>query len=665
MTRSLVTLSEYLMLLVCLELPLEDIISLRQVCRVLSEPTRAKTLWIHKLEHAVHHEGQILPPYMKTYHLLDATALEALVRRMSTLSLKWAARDLSPVKIWRLYLPQSITWLRLVAGTWLFVASSDDHNSKISCWDLSLVFQGSLEPLAEAYLPGQVKTGKVEVQDSGVVLALGLGAESLAVHIITLRRRSGVHSFSELCRIEGSSHVLMLCSNIVGCGLRHGAVVPHIMNWRDLRIHDIPPPPGGLDIPGRRSVPHLITIWSGILVIVRSKALEFYTLSSTAGTDPLVFVKLIRTSTIWEAAVCDSASGAPNDIPPLRLFVISAQGIEMCVIDRDMLLPMLDEDRPCPRICLAKTPYRANKQPWYHLCVGQSGRRCLWISEADYSMSLGPQFMYMNVLPISPDTEMFCSKTNDDPAQPAIWAIPAVDCDDTLGFTVVGNCFGELAIYDHGGRHPERCAGLAVDFTDQQSPISPLLPTMPIPLGLYVAPRAPKTSHTEVFDQSVISRWSQDDIDLDEFWRTDWPPGYHTDEFTGYMEWDMWQGAPNDLAWALEHAYGFPGPVHPQAYADDDEWAGQHLLFRSGQRYFAFTAQSEPNLRSWPLTPPRRFFAIGDAQPESMVRPTAKTEGAMYRGMLSLEISSGRNRWIEQAERGGRPHKNLLSRQIA
>ncbi|KAJ7130294.1 hypothetical protein C8R44DRAFT_64037 [Mycena epipterygia] len=170
---------------------------------------------------------------------------------MSRLTREWEARDLTPVNNWRLYLPQSITWLRLVAGTWLFVASSDNHSSKISCWDLSMVFQGVIEPLTEAYLPGQVKTGKLEVQDSGIVLALGLGAESLSVHIITLRRRSGCHFFCELTRIEGSSHVLMLHGNLVGCALRHAAIVPHIVNWKDCRIIDIPP---GADIPGRRSV---------------------------------------------------------------------------------------------------------------------------------------------------------------------------------------------------------------------------------------------------------------------------------------------------------------------------------------------------------------------------------------------------------------------------
>lgn len=149
----------------------------------------------------------------------------------------------------------------VVAGTWLFVASSDNHSSKISCWDLSMVFRGFIEPLAEAYLPGQVKTGKLEVQDSGIVLAVEYVYQSTSkfvavmyyrspsVHIITLRQRSGRHAFCELARIEDFSHVLMLRGDIVGCGLRRGAILPHIVNWKDNRIFNIPPGP---DIPGRR-----------------------------------------------------------------------------------------------------------------------------------------------------------------------------------------------------------------------------------------------------------------------------------------------------------------------------------------------------------------------------------------------------------------------------
>ncbi|KAJ7490738.1 hypothetical protein FB451DRAFT_1552360 [Mycena latifolia] len=647
---SVASLSEDLILLVCLELPLEDITSLRQVCRVLYAATQAKILWIGILKRETPMGMQILPPYLKTYDLLDTAPLEALVRRTSTLARKWETRDLSPIGGWRLYLPQSITWLRFVAGSWLFVASSDNHSSKLSCWDLSLFFQGYVEPVAEAYLPGQVKTGKLEIQDSGVVLALGLGAESRSVHIITLRQSSGGHSFSELCRIEGSSHVLMLTGDFVGCALRHDTIVPHIINWKEKRIHDIPPPPGGLDMPGRRSVPHLMTVWGNILVIFRSNALEFYTLSPATGGS-VIFLKLVVTPTVWEAAVCDSQSTSSTRVPPLRLMTISPIGIELYVIEYDTLA---NDDEYLP-FCLGKPPRSATYQdPWYHLCVGQTGGRAVCISASEeWIFGSDPHFICMKTT-LSPSDDAatpFIVWKDDEPGRPALWALPAVDFDDALGIIVIGNCFGELAIYDHGGGHPERCAGLATDFTDQQSSLPPLLPTIPIPLDLTIVPRA--ASRVLEHDASIISRWSLDDIDLDDIWSTDW--------FSGYWDWDLWQGALADLAWRVEHQYGFPGPAIPQAYMDDLNNDLQHLLFRSGNRYFLFTLGSEPELRSWPDAPPPRAFIISEAQPEYSTRRTAITEGNIYRGMHNHEMMTvRRNRWIEQAERGGQPHPNLL-----
>ncbi|KAJ6489027.1 hypothetical protein C8R45DRAFT_1143455 [Mycena sanguinolenta] len=238
---------------------------------------------------------------MKGYRLLDAGALETLACRMAHFDIKWENGLLAPICNWRLYLPQSITWLRLVAGTWLFVASSDNYVSKISCWDLTS--RGCEKPLAEAYLPGRVKTGKPEVQDCVVVLALGLGPESSAVHVITLRKHSGGHAFSELARIESSSHVLMLCGNLIGCAVRNGAIVPHIVDWKNDQIRIIPE----LDIPGRRSVSHLMTIRKNVLVMLRATALQIYTLGSTAD-DSVTLVKEVEMSQVWEAAVCNPVS---------------------------------------------------------------------------------------------------------------------------------------------------------------------------------------------------------------------------------------------------------------------------------------------------------------------------------------------------------------------
>ncbi|KAJ7760687.1 hypothetical protein DFH07DRAFT_957522 [Mycena maculata] len=649
---SLVSLNDDLILLICIELPLADITSLRQTCRVLCQVTRSKILWINLLERYAH-EGKVLPPYIKGYALLDAGTLEALAHRVSRLSVEWEIGALTPVHDWRLDLPQSITWLRLVAGIWLFVASSDNHISKITCWDLSLVFQGSKEPLAEAYLPGQVKTGEMEMQDSGVVLALGLGSESLATHVVTLRKHAGGHVFSEHRVIEGSSHVLMLCGNFIGCALRRDAIAPHIIDWKDGRVLDIP---GGLDVPGRRSIPHLMTISKNILIIVRATTLEVYTLP-LAADDSVVLVKLVNIPTVWEVAVCKPMLKSLPHISEssLRLIVFSPVGVEICVIDLDTLHE-LDDQPICLRFPLAKIPSPHHRTPWYRLCIGEGGRRSLWVSAPESGYLDPPHLVYMGVPQRAETVEMpRIIWNNDGPDHAALWAQPVLDFDEALGLTVLGNCFGELAIYDHVGQHPEKCTGLADDFTDQQSALLPILPRLPISLGLSITPVSSE------FHPSVVSGWSQDDIDFGENWRTDWEPVYTS----GYWDWDQWQGVSCDWAWILEHAYGFPGRVLPQAYEDDRIYGLQRVLLRLGNRYLTYTIQTEHDkLRSWPVVPMtrQRYFHINDSQPELPTCKTAMTEGTFYKAMFTREMQEtpGKNRWIEQAERGGRPHANLL-----
>ncbi|KAJ6451489.1 hypothetical protein C8R47DRAFT_301770 [Mycena vitilis] len=630
---SFTSLEEELVLLICLELPLTDITSLRQVCRTLCDATRAKILWINILTRRAC--GDLLPRYLKGYDLLGSIELEALVRRALRLAHKWETGNLAPVNSWRLYLPQSITWLRLVNGTWLFVASSDTDSSKISCWELSMLFQGYAEPLAEAFLPGQVKTAKLEVQASGIVIALGLGGGCSSVHVITLRQHLGRHVFCELSRIENSTHVLMLRGNFIGCALRHGVGIPHIIDWTDTRIYDISPPPGGLDTPGRRNVPHLMTMWNGFVVVLRKTALEFYTVPSTS--DPIMFVKFIKTPTIWEAVVCNSVSPSSADTPPLRLVVITPVGIEICVIE-DHMLRMPDDTPTCLNFCLAQAPQLLHcRDPLYRLCVTENGRRSLWLSIDEQETVHDPHVVYTTIPELPCDTEMpRISWTNNPPDQLALWGTPLIDFDDALGLTVIGNCFGELAVHDQDGRYPERCGGLAMDFTVQPTTALHFLPTMPVSLGL--SPNATGASKPEEPDSFVILRWSQDPLILDESWSTNWLSPY-----PGYYHWEQWLGVPCDIAWLLEHAYGFPEPAIPQAFSEDLDNCRQHLLFRSGQR--------EPEIG---------HFHVQDAQPESEMRRTARTEGNIYRTMFSREIHPTypgevrRNRWEEQAARAGR-----------
>ncbi|KAJ7703929.1 hypothetical protein B0H17DRAFT_1175693 [Mycena rosella] len=516
------------------------IIFLRRVCRAFADATRAKILWMDLLDTSA--AKDILPSYLKTPHLLDSGALEALVLRVSRLSSKWSTGDLGTVNSsGRLHLCQSVTWIRLLSGSWLFVASSDND--------------GYTEPIAEAYLPGEVRTAQLEpeVQVSGVVLELDLGPKSPSVHIITLRQHSGSHHFAELCRVMGSSHVLMLHDNFVGCAARSSIV---------------------------QSAPHLILGWHDFIVVIRQNALDFYTWPSSSGG--LGYIKSIQTITI-------------------RL---------------------------------------AGDVPWYHLRANGTGTRALWLTVTGMCTphTAYPHLTFMSVFPpLAPGLQApLIDWTNDLPDDPALWAFPALDFDKALGFTVIGNCVGELTIYDHAGSDPIECCGLGHDFTEQSSSLPALLPLHltlradPIPLELRVMPKPsdPRADHT------MVAHWSQDDLGLDGgVWRTDWLSGI-------YYNWDQRQGVRGDFAGLLDHVYGFPGSLVPQAYAAcpySSDASDASVVLRAGPRCLLYSIE-----RDDPHAP--------------CVCPVAYTVAGLYGGLFTQEFhrQGGRNRWVEQRERGGR-----------
>lgn len=98
-----------------------------------------------------------------------------MILRIGTFKHLLKGEALSPKQVVHLDMALSVTWLRLVHGRWLFTASSDNYLSKFTCFDISRVYQGSSEAIAECFLPGPVNSGYVEVQPRGVVIALGLG----------------------------------------------------------------------------------------------------------------------------------------------------------------------------------------------------------------------------------------------------------------------------------------------------------------------------------------------------------------------------------------------------------------------------------------------------------------------------------------------------------
>jgi hypothetical protein len=224
-----------------------------------------------------------------------------------------------------------------------------------------------------------------------------------------------------------------------------------------------------------------MTIQENTLVVLRTNTLQIYTLPSVAD-DSVVLSKEVQIPTVWEVAVCKTASQSSPDTS-LRLIFLSPVGIEMCVIDLDMLA-QLDDQPICVRFVITESPrYAAHQDPWYQLCAGETGRRNLWLSTPREGFRDGPHLMYATAPPLlSESAGTVITWDNGGPDRPTPGALPVLDIDEALGLTVIGNCFGELAIYDHVGRYPQKCSGLAHDFTDQESPDSSLMPTVSVNL---------------------------------------------------------------------------------------------------------------------------------------------------------------------------------------
>nr|GAT43029.1 predicted protein [Mycena chlorophos] len=628
---SLLTFNEDVMFAILSLLSIQDILSLRQVCASMNRLTRLKSVWISRTQSPESLDAQ-LPAHVGDYRTLDQTATEYLVRRLSLASQHLALESASGFKLWNLYLPQSITWLRLVHSRWLFVASSDDKASKLSCWDLFEVFAGNTLPVAEGFLPGRVKTGKLEVQGHEVVIALGLGPETRSTHVISLRKGSEGYMLVELSRVDQSTHVLMLAGDWIGVAIRGQSNLPHLVNWKAQNILLIPPPPGGVDVPGRRSVPHLITLWNDLIVIAWRDILEFYDFTSSPTPSAAYKGSIAAPSPVLEV------HALPSDGPaaPLRLLVLTPRGVEVFFVDPMLLSTLWNEQ--CPSISCASSPQDAwmHEYPWYQLSVAPSQRQAFWLSAAHGSEE---RYQYPHVISttipdvvqvegaVSPSLQTW---TPDPQLDPALWALPIVERDEVLGITVIGNHFGELAIFDLARGLPFP----SIVVVPQDVGIEREVTLSPTPIELIPSPRIGPT-HTMPEDefQAAIANWSQDGI-VDSQWTNEW----YKDRYSARVH--SWSGVVNDLGWVLENAYGFPGEVLPQAYTPIEQVVSGDpcVLLRIGDRYIVEDEDGFVHSWSHPTTTVHAAQAPGyarlDAQSAAAHPPICRPVLSAIAGLL-------------------------------
>ncbi|KAF7292964.1 hypothetical protein MIND_01195600 [Mycena indigotica] len=633
-------LNHDVLFLVFLELSIRDTRCVRQtyeVCRSFNLVTHTRSLWLTRLRRLIANKVPV-PCYVENYEQLDTSTLEYLVHRMTFEPTN--GEGTYPATLAKFNLALSVTWLRLVAGNWLFVAASNNCESKLSCYDLS---DPSTSGTAHVYLPSRVTTGKAEIQNGEIIVALGLEAQ--IVLIVTLSKHNDNNVIRELARLERSSHVLMLSGAFVGCGARDGVNVPHLYRWRDDTILAIEPPPGGLDVPSRRSVPHSMVTWGTKLIIVRSHCIELYDMVQQT----ISFSSIIETSSISEVAACPSSSNLSH---PLQLVALSAQGIDVISLtsghkgEVSLTRETLVQPPVPPRIPESEF---FSGQPeiehplMYGLCVGASCQRMLWISAGNAAVRFfrHPLQIFQRSIephPDEPSSGIAIFGDLEDPDTPALYGLGILDFDEVLGLMVIGDCFGDVTVFDFSTpKNYVAYPRLTADMAKPYGSFVSALPSNPVPT-------ASKT------------KWGQDHLDLDSSWKV-----AHPDIILGSV-WH-WHGVPGDFAWLVQNMLGFPGEVILQAYRFDTESESEELgtdvILRVGQRYLGYSSHQEPHWYSWPLG--TTDFDILPGHGASAQAPTCETASAikaMFHWFIFIELSGDAwppfNRWKKLRGRGGK-----------
>ena len=142
-----------------------------------------------------------------------------------------------------------------------------------------------------------------------------------------------------------------------------------------------------------------------------------------------------------------------------------------------------------------------------------------------------------------------------------------------------------------------------------------------------------------------------------------------SDDWSKWKLWNSWQGLPGDRAWHLEHVHHILGRPEPLLYHVNEE----AFIFRAGGLYFLWWAQEDDRLEVFDvpdvslaeivdLLQEQDWHRIRDLMPAGAQVQVASEEMMQhYARQLDWELDTvGRNRWIEQKERGGVPPPYLI-----
>lgn len=159
-----------------------NLMRIDQTCRSFKRVCSSQRVWLDVLSRDVHSRSVPTPHYSQPLSSLSGGECEALALHTMRLQDQLCSPKDNAVKFATLHGKRSVTWVRLVQGKWLLVASSERTASVITLWDVASLLSPSSSssppvPTSEASLEAPVYSGLVDVQDGAVTIALELVAE--------------------------------------------------------------------------------------------------------------------------------------------------------------------------------------------------------------------------------------------------------------------------------------------------------------------------------------------------------------------------------------------------------------------------------------------------------------------------------------------------------
>lgn len=141
---------------------------------------------------------------------------------------------------------------------------------------------------------------------------------------------------------------------------------------------------------------------------------------------------------------------------------------------------------------------------------------------------------------------------------------------------------------------------------------------------------------------------------------TEVPAGYHAIKESSIGLWVSWQGLPGDTAWLIEHAHGVLGKPRPLVCKYE------FIIFQAGGLYFLLSPYPDDTADTirpfdsvtWSEIANGSATLSWEEPPLRMSAYVAEVAG--YKSLIIRDSLRGRNRWMEQKGRGGRPPGQCL-----